>query len=67
MWAILLALVIIFLIYYMYKPKEKFNSNYYESSTAKDMDYLKDGKGRTLNDYVLEKSFLSGSNIVPPV
>ena len=65
-----LAFIIIalFVILYMLLPKsgEKFNSTYYGSSLEKDMDYIKDNKGRTLDDYILYNHAVHGTGIDSP-
>jgi|GEM_PF-6623621 len=65
-WAFLI--IILILIIYFGRPAsgEKFNNTYHESSLEKDMDYIKDNKGYTLNDYILDDHSTFGKGIDSP-
>ena len=65
---ITIIIVALLIIFYLLKPKskERFNSTYYGSSLEKDMDYIKDNKGRTLDDYILYNHAVLGQGIDSP-
>lgn len=53
-FVVLIILFIIILYFLMPKmKKEKFNNTFYDSLLDKDMDYIKNNKGYTLDDYIL--------------
>lgn len=63
---VVIIIILLFIIYWFSPRKEKFNTTFYESSLEDDMDYIKDNKGRTLNDYILEDHITTGKGIDSP-
>jgi len=62
----IIIIIILFVIYWGIPSGEKFNSTFYDSSLESDMDYLKDNKGYTLNDYILNDHAVKGKGIDSP-
>ena len=65
-----IAIVILVLLVLLYllspKMKEGFSNSVFETSLEKNMDYLKDAKGYTLNDYILSDNVVQGKPIESP-
>lgn len=58
-------LLILFMI--LTTKKESFNNSFYDSVLEVDMDYIKNNKGYTLNDYILDNHITYGSGIDSPI
>ena len=69
MLQIVIVLVVLLVLIWVLKPtkNESFNNTVFESSLEKDMDYIKDNKGYTLNDYVLANHVITGKGIESPL
>jgi hypothetical protein len=69
MLPIVIVLVVLLVLIWVLKPSksERFNDTVFESSLEKDMDYIKDNKGYTLNDYVLYDHVVKGTGIESPL
>lgn len=65
-WAVLILLVIVLLYWLGPGSAERFNTSYYQSSLEKDMDYLKNNKGYTVNDNILAQHIVHGTGIESP-
>lgn len=63
---IIVGVLIILIVFFIDQKGENFSDTYHESSLDYDMDRIKDQKGRTLDDYILANSILTGQNIVSP-
>jgi hypothetical protein len=67
---IAICLVVILLIFYWGAPncfkKERFNMNYHQSMLMKNMDYVQDKGGYTLDDYILANNVLTGQPVSSP-
>lgn len=66
---LLLALIVVIflLIYWFSSSSERLgNASFYNSNLEDDMDYIKDNKGYTLNDYILYDHSISGKGIDSP-
>lgn len=64
-----LFLLVLLVIFYWGMPdcyKEGFNQNFKQSMLMKDMDYVKDRSGYTVDDYVLTNYVLTGQPISNP-
>jgi hypothetical protein len=68
MLSLAIVAVVLLVLLYLLAPasSENFTNSVFESSLEKNMDYIKDNKGYTLNDYLLADSALSGKNITSP-
>lgn len=62
----IVIIILLFVFYWAMPSSEKFNTSFYGSSLEKDMDYIKDSKGRTLDDYILYNHAVTGSGIDSP-
>ena len=63
----IIVLVLLVLLYLLSPPcKERFTSSVAEANLENNMDYIKDNKGYTLNDRILETSMLKGGAIESP-
>lgn len=70
---IIIIIVIILVLYFtgvLCLKKENYdayNKNFYDSMLEKDMDYIKNNKGLTLDDYILYNNAIYGSPIESPI
>lgn len=63
---VIIVLVLIIIFMFLKPSNENFNKTYHESVLYYDMDRLRDNKGYTLDDEILQKAMLTGGNIVSP-
>lgn len=62
----IIVLILLIVFFCVMPAAERFNSNYYDSSLEKDMDYIKDNKGYTLDDFILSDHAVYGKGIDSP-
>ena len=67
-YELVIIVIILILIFYLgtCKGPERFNSTYYQSSLENDMATIKDNKGYTLEDYILNDNVVYKKPIVSP-
>lgn len=63
--SIIVVLILIFIMYW-YKSNERFNTTFNDSLLEVDMDKIKNNKGYTLNDYILDDHTTYGKGIDTP-
>ncbi len=65
---IVVVIVVLLVLLYTLSPTngENFSSSVFETSLEKNMDYIKDNKGYTLNDYILYDNAVKGKGIESP-
>jgi hypothetical protein len=67
MWTVLAIIIILIILFIFLSPAaEYFNQNFFQSILEKDMDYMKDSKGKTVNDTILYNHMVNGAGIDSP-